>query len=315
MAHDAATFGATGDEHSGAGPKGTTPRFKPVAPLVAAALLTGLRFEHLLALRWESIDFEQGTITPDGGSATKRIGVIDLGISPGLSAMLANLRPGERAGGRVFGMTSGEARAAMRRLLGEFDAPPGSGWQALRRTCGCFLTNAPGIFGGDPLVASAKYEGKIEWRPTFALWWLANYPPRIEDDDEGMWSRARVVPFDKPVPKERQDKTLKEKLSGPEHAPAVLAWLVQGYLAWDRDGLGTCQAVEPCDEELSGQPEPSGGLLGRTLGGDHGSPRWGVSAGHEACLRHLVRSQRGQSSSYHKGLGQAASGSWHHGRR
>jgi|GEM_PF-1418905 len=99
------------------------------------------------------------------------------------------------------------------------------------------------VTGGDPIVASAKYEGEIEFRPRFALWWLANDPPIIRDDDEGMWARARVVPFEHVVPKTEQDTKLSATLSGPEHAPAVLAWLVEGCLAWQAEGIGDCEAV------------------------------------------------------------------------
>ncbi|HEX5100341.1 MAG TPA: hypothetical protein VFV94_12615, partial [Polyangiaceae bacterium] len=40
--HDADTFAATRDEHAGKGAPGSTPRHKPIAPLVAAAVLTGM---------------------------------------------------------------------------------------------------------------------------------------------------------------------------------------------------------------------------------------------------------------------------------
>jgi P4 family phage/plasmid primase-like protien len=100
------------------------------------------------------------------------------------------------------------------------------------------------VTGGDALTAAAKYEHEIQFRPTFALWFGANDRPIIPDDDEGFWNRVRCVPFTHPIPAAEQDKALREKLTGPEHAPAVLAWLVEGCLAWQRAGVGTCAAVE-----------------------------------------------------------------------
>ncbi len=41
-----------------------------------------------------------------------------------------------------------------------------------------------------------------------------------------------------------RDPTIKAKLRQPEHAAAVLAWAVAGCLAYQREGLGTCSAVE-----------------------------------------------------------------------
>jgi P4 family phage/plasmid primase-like protien len=99
------------------------------------------------------------------------------------------------------------------------------------------------VTGGDTIVAAAKYEGEIQFPPTFALWMGANDRPAIRDDDEGMWSRMRCVPFTNPVPKAEQDPDLRATLAGPEHAPAVLAWLVAGCLAWQKQGIGTCAAV------------------------------------------------------------------------
>jgi hypothetical protein len=61
--------------------------------------------------------------------------------------------------GRVFGVTPGEAQAAEKRLSREFGAPAGSGWQALRRTCGTFLVNGPGIFGAASAYRAARQLG------------------------------------------------------------------------------------------------------------------------------------------------------------
>lgn len=105
------------------------------------------------------------------------------------------------------------------------------------------------VTGGDKLVAAAKYEHDIEFRPTFALWLGANERPIVQDNDEGMWSRLRCVPFTHVIPKEKQDPRLREKLTSEAHAPAVLAWLLAGCLAWQRDGIGTCKAVEDATKD------------------------------------------------------------------
>lgn len=101
-----------------------------------------------------------------------------------------------------------------------------------------------GVTGGDTIVCAAKYERTIQFPPTFALWMGANDRPRIRDDDAGMWSRMRCVPFTHGVPKGEQDPYLRGKLTGPEHAPAVLRWLAHGCAMWQSEGLGTCTAVD-----------------------------------------------------------------------
>jgi integrase len=156
--HDAATFAATRDEHAGKRAAGTTPRHKPIAPLVVAAMLTGMRLGELVGLAWERVDLDAKQIHIGAESKTHRARTVDLVVSPALVRMLSARRP-KHAVGSVFGLTYGEAKAAEKRLRGEFGAPAGCGWQALRRTCGTFLSNAPGIFGAASAYRSAKQLG------------------------------------------------------------------------------------------------------------------------------------------------------------
>jgi putative DNA primase/helicase len=100
------------------------------------------------------------------------------------------------------------------------------------------------VTGGDTLKAAAKYESEVSFQPTFTLWWAANDRPRVRSDDEGFWSRAKVIGCQNAIPKARQNTRLAELWAQPEHAEAILAWLVEGCLAWRIEGLGTCAAVE-----------------------------------------------------------------------
>jgi len=61
--------------------------------------------------------------------------------------------------GSVFGLSRGTAQAAAKRLTSEYGAPDAFTWQALRRTCGTYLTNAGGIFGAASAYRSAKQLG------------------------------------------------------------------------------------------------------------------------------------------------------------
>jgi putative DNA primase/helicase len=105
------------------------------------------------------------------------------------------------------------------------------------------------VTGGDTITAAAKYEGEVSFCPTFVIWLAANDAPTIRDDDEGAWSRVRRVPFVHPLPKERQDPTMRSKLREPAARAAILGWAVRGCLMWQERGIGSCSAVDASTAE------------------------------------------------------------------
>lgn len=180
LRHDAETFELTREEHARGLRKGTTPRYDPIGPLIVAALLSGMRFGEAIALDWSHVDLhaldlsgrEVGEIhLPGSTSKTHRARTVALEVSPALHRLLAalHLRAGGKGpvfrlrdpdkDGKPIAMTRGSADAAAKRLRAEYGAPKAFGWQALRRTCGTFLTNAPGIFGAASAYRSAKQLG------------------------------------------------------------------------------------------------------------------------------------------------------------
>jgi integrase len=166
LAHDAERFDATRAEHAGLRPPGMTPRHPAIAPLVAVTLLSGMRFGEVIGLDWKQVDLEAsdhdgnviGVIRLTATTKTRRARKVFLDVSPALRDLLAVLRP-EGARGPVWGgFSRGAAKAAARRLA-SYGAPDGWSWQVLRSSCGTYLTNAPGIYGGSSAYRSAKQLG------------------------------------------------------------------------------------------------------------------------------------------------------------
>ncbi len=70
---------------------------------------------------------------------------------------------------------------------------------------------------------------------------VTNNKPRVREDSEAVWRRLRLIPFDVVIPVHQRDPLLLSKLVA--EGAGVLAWLVEGCLAWQRQGLGEPPAV------------------------------------------------------------------------
>jgi putative DNA primase/helicase len=79
--------------------------------------------------------------------------------------------------------------------------------------------------GGNRVEAIQKRERPFKFYPAGKLWFLGNDPPEVRYDDEGVWRRVHVLPFDNPIPKAQQiaDFVDRPNLTG------VLTWAVEGY--------------------------------------------------------------------------------------
>jgi P4 family phage/plasmid primase-like protien len=111
--------------------------------------------------------------------------------------------------------------------------------------------------GGDPITARAMREDFFTYIPQFKLAFIGNHKPEIRNLDEAMRRRTHLVPFTQ-TPKEK-DKQLAEKLR--EEWPAILAWLIDGCLEWQRSGLQPPDAVLEATEDYFADSDPLGQWL------------------------------------------------------
>lgn len=102
------------------------------------------------------------------------------------------------------------------------------------------------VSGGGPIAARFLYGEFFEYTPTFKTWLVTNHKPRVEGDDDAIWRRLRLIPFNVSFIG-REDKELGSKLEA--ELPGILAWAVRGCLEWQREGLGLPPAVERATNE------------------------------------------------------------------
>jgi integrase len=126
-----------------------------------------MRLGEIVDLDWRQVDLEAldhegravGEIRLTAATKTSRARDVGLEVSPALRRLLATMKLRSGGTGSVFGLTRAAVQAAELRLRRDYGAPAGCGWQALRRTCGTFLTNAPGIYGSASAYRSARQLG------------------------------------------------------------------------------------------------------------------------------------------------------------
>lgn len=107
---------------------------------------------------------------------------------------------------------------------------------AEKRTVGKLSEDVLKVLAGqEPITGSRKYERTRTFQPVCKVWLAANTLPRVDDVTDGFWRKVVLIPFARRFPEEQQDRRLAEKLRG--ELAGILAWGVQGCLAWQRDGL------------------------------------------------------------------------------
>lgn len=116
--------------------------------------------------------------------------------------------------------------------------------------------------GGDTITARFLYGESFEFMPRFTLWLAANARPKVNADDTGMWRRIVQIPFVHVIPEEERDEAVKVRLrSDPEVQSAILAWAVEGCLAWQRDGLRIPDEVRLYTEAYRAENDPLQGWI------------------------------------------------------
>lgn len=109
--------------------------------------------------------------------------------------------------------------------------------------------------GTDLITVRYLYREDFSYRPAFLPILRTNHKPHFPGGDPALWDRVRLVPFTVQIPEERQDKELAPRIIA-EEGPGVLAWLVRGCIAYQREGLGIPPEVREATEEYRQETDP-----------------------------------------------------------
>jgi putative DNA primase/helicase len=101
--------------------------------------------------------------------------------------------------------------------------------------------------GGDKMAARFMRGDFFEFTPQFKLAIAGNHRPGLRSVDEAIRRRFNLVPFTVQIPPAERDEKLSERLKG--EWPGILAWMIEGCLAWQREGLSAPAAVTQATAE------------------------------------------------------------------
>jgi phage/plasmid-associated DNA primase len=99
----------------------------------------------------------------------------------------------------------------------------------------------------------------FDFEPTHKIFMAVNHKPHIRGTDTGIWRRIRLIPFSVEIPEHKQDRQLQEKLL--KEAPGILAWAVQGCLAWQEHGLGMTTEIYEATNEYREEMDTIGAFI------------------------------------------------------
>jgi putative DNA primase/helicase len=97
------------------------------------------------------------------------------------------------------------------------------------------------LTGNEPIKARFMRGDFFTFDMTAKMAMAANHRPRVQDSTHSIWDRLREVPFSVRIDEANEDRALYEKLC--DELPGILNWIVEGCIAWQRDGLGAPPAV------------------------------------------------------------------------
>lgn len=91
------------------------------------------------------------------------------------------------------------------------------------------------LVSGDIMAVRQLYAAPVQFTPNFKLVMAGNHKPIVRGNDNGIWRRVRLVPFNRTFGPDELDPHLLAKLRA--ETPHILAWMVAGCIKWQQQGL------------------------------------------------------------------------------
>jgi putative DNA primase/helicase len=120
-------------------------------------------------------------------------------------------------------------------------------------------TSIKAITGGEEITARHLNRGFFDFDPQFKMMISGNHKPSIRGQDEGIWRRMLLVPWEIAIPPDERDRELDAILW--EERAGILNWLLDGCRLWLDRGLTVPDAVRAATDQYRSDSDPIGRFL------------------------------------------------------
>ena len=111
------------------------------------------------------------------------------------------------------------------------------------------------LTGRDQIQSRRLYQDFQSWSPRCTIWLATNHPPRFSSDDDAIWRRAKIVPFNTVLLGDGEVANFAHNVLADE-LDGILNWLLAGLQAYQEFGLGEPAEVAEAAREVRLQSDP-----------------------------------------------------------
>lgn len=116
------------------------------------------------------------------------------------------------------------------------------------------------LTGGEALAVRRLHKDFFEFFPQFTLLVSGNHKPVIIGNDDGIWRRIHLVPWNEQIAKDEVDKDLPKKLLA--EAASILKWAVDGAIDFlNSGGLHPPREILDATQEYREEEDPIGTFI------------------------------------------------------